>query len=109
MSEIQRLQKLAGISVTEDTDIGHTDDEKNMIGSELYHIGMSSIELFKMLKQLPDDSDFPHWWQAKIVKAKEYIQGAKDYLDADINKPDLDQEITASEKISDNQDPSGVS
>lgn len=108
MSEIKELQKLAGISVNEDTDIGHKDDEKSMLASDLYHIGVSTIDIFKMLKQLPEDSDFPHWWQSKVIKAKEYIQGAKDYLDAEINKPD-DVELQASDKISDNQDPSGVS
>ena len=108
MSEINRLQKLAGI-VSEDSDIGHKDDEKGMLASDLYHIGISAIEIFKMLKQLPEDSDFPHWWQGKVIKSKEYIQGAKEYLDADINKPSTEVEITPSEKISDNQDPSGVS
>jgi len=109
MSEIQRLQKLAGISVTEDTDIGHTDDEKNMIGSELYHIGMSSIELFKMLKQLPDDSDFPHWWQAKIVKAGQYLSNAKHYLDAELNAPEPEAlEINKAEVEQEDLNPSGV-
>lgn len=106
MNEIQRLQQLAGI-VNEDEDIGHTDNEKRMLSDDLYIIGKSAVELHRMLKDLPDDSDFPHWWQSKLVKAKEYISGAKDYLDATLNNPD--EEIEVSDELKDNEDPSGVS
>jgi hypothetical protein len=27
--------------------------------------------------------DFPQWWQSKIIKAKDYLQGAFDYLDGE--------------------------
>jgi len=105
MNEIQRLQQLAGI-VSEDTEIGHKDDEKGMLSSDLYRIGKSAVDLHKLLKNLPADSDFPHWWQSKIVKAKEYIEAAHDYLDAELNNP---SDVDVSPNIADNQDPSGVS
>jgi hypothetical protein len=40
--------------------------------------------------------DFPHWWQAKIVLAKNYLQGSKDYLDSALaigNEEGEDEEI----------------
>ena len=94
MSEIDRLQKLAGIVSEGDGEpgvdyrsdtgegeakkaaIGHIDNERGMISKELYLIGRNAMDVHKMLKDLPD-SDFPHWWQAKIVKAHEYLEGAK--------------------------------
>ena len=105
MNEIQRLQELAGI-VTE-TEVGHKDNERGMISSDLYHIGKSAVDLHKMLKELPEDADFPHWWQSKIVKAKDYIQGAMDYLDAELNNDSDD--IHVSPDVADTEDPSGVS
>ena len=127
MNEIDRLQKLAGIvnedgepgvdyksdtgeGDTEKQAVGHIDNERGMISKELYLIGKNAIDLHKMLKTLPD-SDFPHWWQAKIVKAHSYLQGAKNYLDAELNSPrgDSDSEVKPSPDTVDVTDPSGVS
>ena len=123
MNEIDRLQQLAGI-VNEDGEpgvdyksdtgegetkklaVGHIDNERGMISKELYLIGKNAIDLHKMLKELPD-SDFPHWWQAKIVKAHSYLQGAKNYLDAELNAPRGD--VAPSPEVVDVEDPSGVS
>ena len=104
-SEIVRMQKLAGITVEEDAklSVGHTDDENGMLSKDLYLIGKNAVELHKMLKELPD-SDFPHWWQSKIIKSKEYIEGAKNYLEAELS----DKEAVVSPDMKDD-DPSGVS
>lgn len=112
MNEIEKLQKLAGIVNEKDAGsveklaVGHVDNERDMIRRNLYQIGKYSMELFKMLGELPD-SDFPHWWQAKIVKAHEYIQGAKNYLDAELNEPKA--EPVVSDEVTSVDDPSGVS
>jgi len=123
MNEIDRLQKLAGI-VNEDGEpgvdyksdtgegdvekqaVGHIDNERGMLMKNLYLIGKASIDMHKMLKDLPD-SDFPHWWQSKIVKAQNYLDGARNYLDAELNSPrgDMPQEPD----VVDVEDPSGVS
>ena len=123
MNEIDRLQKLAGIvsegdgepgvdykSDTGEGDvekqaIGHIDNERGMLMKNLYLIGKASIDMHKMLKDLPD-SDFPHWWQSKIVKAQNYLDGARNYLDAELNSPrgDMPQEPD----VVDVEDPSGV-
>jgi len=71
--------------VTKDV-IGHVDNEADMLRKELFKMGKYSVELYKMLDQLPE-GDFPHWWQA-----------AKHYLDGELNSPeeesplDTDQE-----------------
>ena len=64
---------------TENTPIGHTDDERNMIRKELYQMAKYAKEMFEMLEDLPADSDFPHWWQAKVVNSLSMISKAKHY------------------------------
>jgi len=109
LESIQRIRELAGL-ITEDevekTAVGHVDDEKDMLAKDLYIIGKSAIDIHKLLKSLPGDSDFPHWWQSKVVKSKEYIEGAKNYLESELNIPD---EVSVSPEITDDNDPSGVS
>jgi len=110
MTEIERLQQLAGIVSEGEGDVeklavGHVDNEKDMITKDLYVIGKNAVMIHKLMKDLPD-SDFPHWWQSKVVKAKEYIEGAFNYLDAELNNP---EEPDVSPDVMDNDDPSGVS
>ena len=124
MNEIDRLQKLAGIvsegdgepgvdykSDTGEGDVekqavGHIDNERGMLMKSLYLIGKASIDMHKMLKDLPD-SDFPHWWQSKIVKAQNYLDGARNYLDSELNAPRGD--VPQEPEMIDVEDPSGVS
>ena len=79
---------------TENTPIGHTDDERNMIRKELYQMATYAKEMFEMLEDLPADSDFPHWWQAKVVNSLAMISKAKHYLENEINVPDVDGDRT---------------
>ena len=69
---------------SEDIDLGHQDNEPRMIKGELYQIAKQATELYKVIDSLDNmgEIDFPHWWQAKIVLAKNYLTGAKDYLDS---------------------------
>jgi hypothetical protein len=71
-------------SMNEDLDLGHQDNEPHMIKGELYQIAKQATELYKMINAVDNmgEVDFPHWWQAKIVLAKNYLTGAKDYLDS---------------------------
>jgi hypothetical protein len=81
-----RVSKVTGDSspISEDIDLGHQDNEPRMIKGELYQIAKQAIELYKMIDSVDNmgEVDFPHWWQAKIVLAKNYLQGSKDYLDS---------------------------
>ena len=118
MNEIERLQQLAGIqkpvkeAETGDevskTVAGHTDDERDMIKKELFQMGTYAVELYKMLDKLPDNVDFPHWWQGKIVKASEYLSNSKHYLENELNVPE-DDNVAVSPEVEDDNDPSGVS
>jgi len=79
---------------SENTPIGHTDDERNMIRKNLYQMAKYAKETFDMLEKLPADSDFPHWWQAKITNSLAYMSKAKHYLENELNVPDLGSDRT---------------
>lgn len=116
MNEIERLQLLAGIKsqINEEpetgdsvvkTVVGHVDDEPSMIRNDLYKIGKYSVELYRMLGEIPN-GDLPNWWTNKITKASEHISSAKHYLEAEMYAHDR-----MKSKPDDNvdSDPSGVS
>jgi hypothetical protein len=79
----------------DDLDLGHQDNEPRMIKGELYQIAKQAIELYKMIDSVDNmgEVDFPHWWQAKIVLAKNYLQGSKDYLDSALAIGNEEEEI----------------
>jgi hypothetical protein len=108
-SQIARLRQLAGLPITEDdvtkVAVGHVDAEADMLRKELFKIGKYSVELYKMLGDL-QDGDFPHWWQAKIVKAGEFIGSAKHYLEGELYAPEEDKPMEPEDK--DDINPSGV-
>ena len=111
MNDIERIQKLAGIVNEKDAGsveklaVGHVDNERDMVRRDIYQIGKYAIELFKMLDELPD-SDFPHWWQSKIVKAEEFLSSAKGYLEAELYAPE--EESPLDDVQDDDINPSGV-
>ena len=76
----------------EDIDLGHQDNEPHMLKADLYRIGKYAMELYQMVDQFegPGEVDFPHWWQAKIIKAKDCLVGAKHYLDFETKEPQID-------------------
>jgi hypothetical protein len=79
-------------NLDEDLDLGHQDDEPHMLKADLYRIGKYAMELYKMVDQFEgkQEVDFPHWWQAKIIEAKNMLVSAKHYLDFEIKEPQLD-------------------
>jgi hypothetical protein len=86
------ILKARGVELDEDLDLGHTDDEPHMLKADLYRIGKYAMELYKMVDQFEGEQevDFPHWWQAKIIEAKNMLVSAKHYLDFEIKEPQLD-------------------
>jgi hypothetical protein len=78
--------------MNEDLDLGHQDDEPGMLKGDLYRIGKYAMELYQMMDSLEGkgEVDFPHWWQSKIVKAKDMVVGAKHYLDFELKEPQID-------------------
>ena len=70
----------------EDIDVGHQDDEPKMLKSDVYRIAKMAAMLYKQLDNYDntgEEVDFPHWWQAKIIKAYDYLQAAYGYLDGE--------------------------
>jgi hypothetical protein len=76
----------------EDLDLGHEDNEPHMLKADLYRIGKYAMELYKMVDQFEggQEVDFPHWWQAKIIEAKNMLVSAKHYLDFETKEPQID-------------------
>jgi hypothetical protein len=78
-----KQRKFDGLN--EDLDVGHQDDEPGMLKSDLYRIAKYAAELYKMMDKYDQggEVDFPHWWQGKVIKAKDYMVAAKHYLDGE--------------------------
>jgi hypothetical protein len=85
------------MDIGEDLDLGHQDNEPHMLKGDLYRIGKYAMELYQMVDQFEGmgEVDFPHWWQAKIIKAKEMISSAKHYLDFETKEPEIDAMVGA--------------
>ena len=80
-------------TLAEDLDIGHQDDEPNMLKSDLYRIAKYAMGLYKMVDRyddIPGEVDFPHWWQSKIIKAKDMISSAHHYLEGEEKVAQID-------------------
>ena len=86
-------------NMKEDLDLGHEDNEPHMLKADLYRIGKYALELYKMVDQFDGkgEVDFPSWWQAKITKSKDYLIGAKHYLDFELKKPQIDASVNEME------------
>ena len=85
-------KSMAKKGVKEDLDLGHEDNEPHMLKADLYRIGKYAMELYKMVDQFEGEQevDFPHWWQAKIIEAKNMLVSAKHYLDFETKEPQID-------------------
>lgn len=73
-------------AIKEDIDVGHQDNEPHMLKSDVYRIAKMAAMLYKQLdnyNNMGEEVDFPHWWQAKIIKAYDYLQAAYGYLDGE--------------------------
>jgi hypothetical protein len=129
MSAVKRLAKYRGVSteeakadllravkelgdLKEDLDLGHQDNEPHMLKGDLYRIGKYAMELYQMMDDFEGQGevDFPHWWQSKIIKAKEMLVSAKHYLDFEIKEPAIDAMVgvASDEEILDNEIEEGI-
>ena len=90
-----KSKKITGISesVKEDLDVGHQDNEPGMLKNTLYRAAKMASMLYKKLDKydkMPNEVDFPSWWQNKVVKSKDMLQAAYDYLDGEENVAKID-------------------
>ena len=89
--DIKKYRQERGLE--EDLDVGHQDDEPNMLKSDLYRIAKYAMELYKMMDKyddMPGEVDFPHWWQSKVTKAKDMISAAHHYLEGEEKVAQID-------------------
>jgi hypothetical protein len=72
-------------AMKEDIDVGHQDNEPHMLKSDVYRTAKMAAMLYKQLDKYDNgqEVDFPHWWQAKIIKAYDNLQDAFGYLDGE--------------------------
>ena len=89
----EKVASFGRLGLAEDLDIGHQDDEPDMLKQYAYDIAVYASKLYKQLHEydkVPMEVDFPNWWQAKIIKARDYISKAQHYLEFEENQPKLD-------------------
>jgi hypothetical protein len=85
-------------NLDEDIDLGHQDNEPHMLKADLYKIGKYAMELYQImddLKNTGQEIDFPHWWQAKIIRAASMVSSAKHYLEFELKEPQVDAMVGA--------------
>ena len=89
-SDVKKLLQLAKKTkypkgIDEDTDVGHQDDEPNMLKSttlEIMEYGKKLTDMLDKYDDMDGEVDFPNWWQSKLILAREYISSAYHYLDS---------------------------
>jgi len=77
-----------------DLDVGHQDDEPDMLKQYAYDIAHYAAKLYKQLDKydkMDGEVDFPNWWQSKLILAKDYISKAQHYLEFEEKQPAIDQ------------------
>ena len=90
------------LPIDEDLDLGHEDNEPHMLKADLYRIGKYAMELYQMVDKFEESSeevDFPHWWQSKVIKAKDALVGAKHYLDFELKEPQIDAMVDVAQDV----------
>ena len=98
LNALQDAKRIDKAQMQEDMDLGHQDNEPGMLKGDLYKIGKYSMELYQIMDDLENvggEVDFPHWWQSKIITAKNMISGAKHYLDFELKEPQIDAMVRA--------------
>ena len=78
----------------DDLDVGHQDDEPNMLKSSAFETATYAAKLAKKLAQydqVDGEVDFPNWWQKKLILARDYMSAAYHYLDSEEKQPLIDK------------------
>jgi hypothetical protein len=76
--------------------VGHIDDEPGMLKQTAYDIVKYGADLYKMLmhyESMNAHVDLPHWIQAKIVLARDYISKATHYLEYETQEPKISRQL----------------
>jgi len=92
------------IKEEEDIDVGHQDDEPDMLKSSAMETATYAAKLYKKLHKYDNfdgEVDFPHWWQKKLILARDYLSAAFHYLDSEEKQPIIDK--LALENVNENE------
>jgi hypothetical protein len=91
-----RLQSINSTDPMNENEAFENDNEPHELHILLAQLAKSAIQLAQDLKALEMEGvdNLPQWFQAKIIIAKSYIQGAREYLEGEINNG-LDEEVTS--------------
>lgn len=92
------------IKEEEDVDVGHQDDEPDMLKSSAMETATYAAKLYKKLHKYDSfdgEVDFPHWWQKKLILARDYLSAAFHYLDSEEKQPIIDK--LALENVNENE------
>ena len=67
-----------------------------MIKGELYQISKDALDLYDMVSDYEGrgEVDFPAWWQSKITTAKNMMAGTRNYLEFELEEPNIDNNIS---------------
>ena len=93
--------KTKDLSVKEDLDVGHQDNEPHMLKKELARAGQMIQMLYRAVDNYEGQGevDFPQWWQAKIIKANTMLDSAFDYLDGEEMVAKIDAMIDGADEV----------
>ena len=93
--------KTKDLSVKEDLDVGHQDNEPHMLKKELARAGQMIQMLYRAVDNYDGQGevDFPQWWQAKIIKANAMLDSAFDYLDGEEMVAKIDAMIDGADEV----------
>ena len=102
LNALEDARRVDKSQVGEDLDVGHQDNEPSMLKSDVYRIAKMASMLYKQLDNYDGQGevDFPHWWQAKIIKAYDYLQSAYGYLDGQEKMAQIDSMLDLDENNS---------
>ena len=89
------------VPMEEDLDIGHEDNEPQMLKAELARAGQMIQMLYKAIDKYDGQGevDFPQWWQKKIIQANTMLDSAFDYIDGKEKVAQIDAVIDMVDEV----------
>ena len=88
--------------VKEDIDVGHQDNEPDMLKStalEIHEYGKKLYNALDKYDKMENEVDFPNWWQSKLIVSKDYLQKAYHYLDSEEKKDGVQESVNESKEL----------
>jgi hypothetical protein len=101
--KLKKITRAGGYKpVKEDMDVGHQDNEPDMLKStalEIREYGKKLYDALDKYDKMEGEVDFPNWWQSKLTISKEYLQKAFHYLDSEEKKDGVQESVNESKEL----------